>query len=97
MPEEWYYTSAGQQSGPVPLERLKELVYNGTLKARDLVWKQGMSQWNPLSSVPELFPPVGGGNAGSPAYSGAPPPRQQPAPAHPDSKRRRRSNSRGLP
>jgi hypothetical protein len=81
MPEEWYYSSGGQQNGPVPLERLRELVYSGTLKARDLVWKQGMAQWSPLSSVPDLFPPAGGGSPSGPAYSGPPPPRQQPAPA----------------
>src|SRR6516165_7164523 len=56
MAEEWYYTTDGQQTGPVPVTALREMAANGSLKPTDLVWKEGMSQWAPASCTRGLFP-----------------------------------------
>jgi hypothetical protein len=55
MAEEWYYTNNGQQMGPVSAAALRQLVEAGNLKATDLVWKEGMSQWAPASTTRGLF------------------------------------------
>tara|TARA_R110000850_G_scaffold49460_10_gene122033 strand:+ start:2960 stop:3505 length:546 start_codon:yes stop_codon:yes gene_type:complete len=68
---DWYYASNGQQQGPVSKEQLIELFRGGEVKASDLVWKEGMTDWLPLSSVNEL--------AGEVEASVAPAP-EEPAP-----------------
>ena len=55
----------GKQAGPVLPARLAELVRAGTVTADTLVWRQGMSQWQPYNTVPELLagaPPSAPGN-----------------------------------
>ena len=48
-----YYIAAGQQRlGPFTIE---QLATHG-LQANTLVWCEGMPQWAPASTVPELFP-----------------------------------------
>lgn len=53
---EWYYVQNGQRNGPVSKQQLRQLVSGRQLWATDLVWKQGMSQWVPLSQVISLSP-----------------------------------------
>lgn len=70
----WYYSKNGTQLGPVSEEELAEKGRSGEVSPADLVWKEGMGDWLPLSQFPELqgaagtamVPPVsatgGGGN-----------------------------------
>lgn len=51
---EWFYAKGGQQQGPVTLLNLQELIRSGALDPADLVWRQGMPDWLPASSIPEL-------------------------------------------
>ncbi len=52
---DWYYSHDGQQKGPVPASELERLASSGEFdKAKDLVWREGMADWMPLASVPEL-------------------------------------------
>lgn len=52
---DWYYSHDGQQKGPVPISELERLVSNGNFDPeKDLVWREGMSDWKPVGSVPEL-------------------------------------------
>ena len=44
----------GQQTGPFDLQTLKQQAGAGRLNGDSLVWKQGMSGWEPASGVPEL-------------------------------------------
>lgn len=53
---EWFYTSAGEQQGPVSAGELKALVGAGHLNREDLVWKQGMMDWQRASQIKGLFP-----------------------------------------
>ena len=50
----------GQQQGPVPFDRLKELFAARTINRDTLIWKQGLDGWTPLSEVAELKSFLGG-------------------------------------
>jgi hypothetical protein len=51
---EWHYAIGAEQHGPVTFGQIRGLVANGTLAPGELVWKEGMADWEPVSSVPEL-------------------------------------------
>jgi GYF domain 2 len=55
MPD-WYYTSGGQQQGPVNEDQLKSLVAAGSIRPSDLVWNQSMPQWVPADQIGALAP-----------------------------------------
>lgn len=44
----------GQQSGPYNMQQLQQLVQSGQVTSQTYVWKQGMSNWEFASNVPEL-------------------------------------------
>jgi len=51
---DWYYLKNGEQNGPLPRESIQELARSGQLRRADLVWTEGMKDWLPVKSVPEL-------------------------------------------
>lgn len=53
---EWYYFQGGNQQGPVTEDQIRGMVSSGQLNASDSVWKNGMANWAPISSIPELAP-----------------------------------------
>jgi hypothetical protein len=53
MPQ-WYYGSSAGQSGPVEEHELRALIASGGVGPETLVWRDGMKDWLPLQSVPEL-------------------------------------------
>jgi TM2 domain-containing membrane protein YozV len=53
--QEWYYSVDGDRQGPVSGAELKKLAEAGTLKATDLVWKDGMADWVAAKSIKGLF------------------------------------------
>ena len=55
MSNEWHYAQNGLSLGPVPEEKLRELIASGGLKPTDQVWKIGMSYWTAIQSVSELM------------------------------------------
>lgn len=55
MSVEWYYAHDGQQSGPFSVEEFQRLASDRKLQPDDLVWKEGMADWKPASSVRGLF------------------------------------------
>lgn len=57
---QYYYAVNGQQTGPVPFDKLKELFANRTINKESLIWKQGMANWTALKEVEELKPFLGG-------------------------------------
>ena len=63
MSQEWYYSVDGDRQGPVSAADLKKLAEAGSLKATDLVWKDGMADWAQAKTVKGLF---GGGSAANP-------------------------------
>jgi hypothetical protein len=61
---QWYYARDGAQQGPVSEDEIKRLAEAGTLRPQDLVWREGMPQWQPAQQATPYF-------AGAPV---APPP-----------------------
>src|SRR5436309_2493776 len=54
---EWFYAENGQQHGPVSEPQLEEMVRSGKLSPSNLVWSQGMPQWQPYATVHANVPP----------------------------------------
>ena len=50
----WYLVIDNAQAGPFNEEALKQIIKNNLIKPDTLVWKSGMAQWMPASSVPEV-------------------------------------------
>ena len=50
----WHYSLNGEQLGPATASEMREMLESGRMSARDLVWKEGMTDWNPVEEVPEL-------------------------------------------
>lgn len=46
----------GQQTGPFSVEQLREMAASGQLNGTDLVWREGMAEWQPASTLPGVFP-----------------------------------------
>jgi len=47
----WFYSDGGKQVGPVSETDLESLVQAGTVRADTLVWREGMSDWQPFSQA----------------------------------------------
>jgi hypothetical protein len=47
----WYYVSAGKQTGPVDDAQLEGLARTGQIQMDTLVWREGMAEWQPYSTV----------------------------------------------
>ena len=47
----WYYESNGQAIGPIPNAEFTQLAVAGTIAPDTLVWREGMAEWQPHSSV----------------------------------------------
>lgn len=50
----WYYARGGERRGPVDLEKLVAAARAGKLRPDDLVWNDGMPDWVPAGTVPEM-------------------------------------------
>lgn len=68
---DWYFAREGKQQGPVAEARLLEMIRSGEVGGADLVWKDGMSGWEPVSKVPALAAAL----LAVPSGSSVPPPR----------------------
>lgn len=77
---EWYYAQNNQQQGPVALQAIHDLLRAGQIQPTDLVWRQGMANWQPANQVPELAgtQPAAPGVVPAPAPPYAPPGYQPP-------------------
>src|SRR5580765_4495261 len=67
----WYYVSAGKQAGPVDDAQLEALARIGQIQMDTLVWREGMAEWQPYSTV------------APPGVTGPPPGMMPPDPAVP--------------
>ena len=56
MDKLWYYTQGASQEkkGPIPEAEIKSLAADGQILATDLLWTDGMTNWAPLSALPQL-------------------------------------------
>jgi hypothetical protein len=52
----YYVGKNGSQSGPYPLDEMRNMASSGRLAATDLIWTEGMSEWKPAgAALPDLF------------------------------------------
>jgi hypothetical protein len=54
---QWYYSKNGAQFGPIDQVELISKISSGEIYHSDLVWRDGMADWLPVSKVPELVLP----------------------------------------
>lgn len=80
---EWYYTKDKMQVGPISQEELIRKISAGEVSSNEYAWNEGVTDWKPISSFPELqitanpagaTPPPVGSAAPSPTGSTAPTP-----------------------
>jgi hypothetical protein len=86
----WYYSEHGQQAGPVTADALRQMASSGRLRPQDLVWRDGMGNWQPAGAMAELAgafsgatkapPPLPPRSAGPPAWGQPPAVAPQPRP-----------------
>jgi uncharacterized RDD family membrane protein YckC len=53
--DQWFYGQQGTQRGPVDFQALRAMATSGQLQPADLVWREGMTDWSPASSIEGLF------------------------------------------
>lgn len=46
----WFYADGGNQKGPVSDSELDELLRSGKISPNTLVWREGMTHWQPLNT-----------------------------------------------
>lgn len=51
MEKKWYYAIDKKPVGPVDEDEFLQLIENGTILAKTLVWQPGMKEWKPLSDI----------------------------------------------
>ena len=59
---EWYYAVGGEQKGPVGEEEFQRLAQQGVVTSQTLVWREGMTAWQPYGGAAP--PPMPGHAAG---------------------------------
>jgi hypothetical protein len=55
MGTQWYISREGKIYGPIPVEELKRLADCGGLLPADLVWAEGLPQWEAACNINGLF------------------------------------------
>ena len=57
MASEWFYPVNGQQSQSSATDaQIKQMATSGQLQPTDMIWKDGMPNWVPASTIKGLFP-----------------------------------------
>lgn len=56
--KQWFYAEQGQQQGPVPEDRIVEMLRSGQLPAATRVWTAGHNEWTPARKIEKLAPPA---------------------------------------
>lgn len=68
----WYYAKGGSQQGPVSSEDLQAKISSGELAASDLIWRDGMKDWLPVSQVGDFGSHVPSAGAIQPTAGASP-------------------------
>lgn len=51
---QWYYSQNATQLGPVDQDELRSKLASGEVSGSDMVWRDGMPDWRPASTMLEL-------------------------------------------
>lgn len=49
--EGWFYARAGERQGPVPADKLRELLAAQTIDGETPIWRKGLPDWQPLRTT----------------------------------------------
>lgn len=49
--ETWFYAQGGERKGPVPPDKLRELLATQTIDGETPVWRKGSADWQPLRTT----------------------------------------------
>ncbi len=52
----WFIRRGEKQWGPFSTQKMKEMAGSGNLHPEDIVWRDGLSAWQPAVSIPDFFP-----------------------------------------
>ena len=58
---QWFMALSGRQVGPMPEQEVIANIENGTADGNTLVFTAGMTNWAPISTVPQFVPYLKGG------------------------------------
>ncbi len=56
---QWHCAIDGKQYGPADEQTLKSWIAEGRLKLTDLIWTEGMAEWQPVSNFPQFCTAAG--------------------------------------
>lgn len=63
---QWYAVIDDTKYGPVDDAVLRQWIAEGRLRGEHLVWQEGMGDWVPAETLPELFPAGAGASMSAP-------------------------------
>lgn len=49
--EAWFYAQGGERKGPVPTDKLRDLLATQTIDGETPVWRKGLADWQPLRTT----------------------------------------------
>ncbi len=55
---QWYYSKNATQLGPVSQDELRTKLASGEVSGTDMVWREGLPDWRPAATMPELAVPL---------------------------------------
>jgi hypothetical protein len=56
MASAWFYARNGNRFGPLTSQQIRELACTGKISPEDLLWKEGMREWQKAGDARGLFP-----------------------------------------
>jgi predicted Zn finger-like uncharacterized protein len=81
--DEWYVAINGVPVGPVRISELRRKAAAGAVTEESLCWQEGLEEWRPIRSIPELAALVREAAQGNRVSLVGPPPERQSAPPRP--------------
>ncbi len=82
--EEWYVAIQGVPVGPIQISELRRKAASGAVTEESLCWQEGMEEWRPVRTVPELAEIVReAALGGRPSLVSPEPPAARPTPPPP--------------
>jgi hypothetical protein len=70
---DWFYGKDNTQHGPVSDLEIRNLISTGQIDPATIIWREGMTDWLPLSDVPEFQPTAGASGTPGDQVAGATP------------------------
>ena len=65
----WYYSDAGNQTGPVDDAQFDALIQAGKIQPHTLVWREGLANWQPLAEARPAAAPASSLSLAPPAVA----------------------------